>query len=89
MFAVSCVNVSKVTLPAGYVVDEIPARAEVQSPYGSCTVEYAATADGLKLTRHVVLVRQQVPAADYAAVRKFFADLARADRGAVMLRKAG
>jgi hypothetical protein len=75
-------------LPADYVVDELPARVELASPYGryssACEVR-----DGAVVTHRVLQLEDRiVPVGEYAALRKFLSDVAKADRSSVVLRQA-
>ncbi len=75
-------------LPAGCVADEIPSPVELAGPYG----RYASTCevrDGVVVTHRVLQLEDKtVPVSEYAALRKFFTDVAKADRSSVVLRQA-
>jgi len=75
-------------LPANYTSDELPAPVSLQSEYGSFKSQVELKDHLLVYSRRLEIKRQTVPASDYAKVRKFFADLAKADRAAVMLKTA-
>lgn len=84
----SMVDDIKFTLPAGYEVAEVPAKATLQSEYGSLAISYETEAGAVRMRREFVLQRQVVPVADYPKLKKFLADAAaRADRSSVLLRR--
>lgn len=87
LLPLAVVDEIELKLPPGFAVDEVPRRAAIESSYGSFLVEYENRADALVLRRELVFNRQQVPVAEYQKLRKFLADIARADRNAVLIRK--
>ena len=77
------------TLPPGYVVDELPAKTALASSYGSCNVTYAVSGSVLTLNRTVVLNQSTVPVEDYAKLRQFLSEIAKADRTALLMKRHG
>jgi hypothetical protein len=73
-------------LPPGYVVDEMPARAEVRSAYGFYEGTFAVVDGAVVAHRVLKLEDRTVPVSEYAALRQFLADVAKADRAALVLR---
>ncbi|MEO6993225.1 MAG: hypothetical protein ABI273_06330, partial [Lacunisphaera sp.] len=74
-------------LTGGYTVDEVPRKISFESPYGSYTVDFSLTPGALLMKRTITIKYARIPAADYASVRKFLADIVRADRSSVLLKK--
>jgi hypothetical protein len=74
-------------LPPGFVVDELPDRSEVKSPYGHYESSYVTADDTVVVHRTLKLEDCLVPVSEYAALRKFFGDVAKADRSSVVLRR--
>ena len=75
------------TLPQGYAVAEVPAPVKLESEYGSLAISYEAGPGTVRMKRNFVLPRQIVPVADYAKLKKFLSDIARADRSSVLLKR--
>jgi hypothetical protein len=74
-------------LPPGYVVDELPDRAELNSPYGHYESSYTV-ADGVVVAHRTLRLEDRVvPVNEYGALRKFMGDVAKADHSSVVLRK--
>ncbi len=76
-------------IPQGMVASEFPAASSLESPYGSCVITCESAGDTLVFKRQVVLRESRIPAADYDKLRKFFSDIAKADRAAVLLKRQG
>lgn len=75
------------SIPEGFKIDELPAQTSLDSPYGICRMTYAVTGETLVLKRAVVLNQMIVPVQDYAKLRQFLSDLAKADRTSVLLKR--
>jgi hypothetical protein len=74
-------------LPAGFVVDELPDRAEFTSSYGHYESAYTF-ADGVVVAHRTLKLEDRVvPVSEYATLRKFLGDVAKADHSSVVLRK--
>jgi hypothetical protein len=74
-------------LSAGIVVDELPEHTELKSKYGSYESSYTVANGAIVVRRTLKLEGMTVPATEYAALRKFFADVAKADHASVVLRQ--
>ncbi len=74
------------TIPAGFVASEFPASTSFQSPYGSCAITCEVVGSTVVFKRSVVLKKSAVPVADYDKLRRFFSDIIKADRAAVLLK---
>lgn len=74
-------------LPAGYSVEELPAAATLDTPYGTYERAFEQRGNTVVLKRHLTLKRQTVPVDDYIKVKQFFSDLAKADHASVLLKR--
>lgn len=77
----------KLKVPMGLQLDELPAPAKVEGPYGSLQVTWSAS-DGEIVMNQTLEVHQMVaPASEYAQVREFFEKVAGAEAAPVVLVK--
>ncbi len=77
----------RLKLPAGFKVDELPAPAKLEGPYGSLEVSWAVR-DGEAVMDQTLEVRPtMVPIAEYAKVRDFFDKVAGAQDAPIVLVK--
>ena len=76
---------ARITLPAGFAVDELPDPVAIEAPFGSYALKVEASADHLNVTREMHLKRFLAPATEYAPVRAFFGKVAAAERSSVVL----
>lgn len=76
-------------IPPGFKVDEVPAKTSLESPYGSCHMTYEVSGESLLLKRAVILNQATIPIADYAKLRQFLSDIAKADRTSLLLKWQG
>ena len=76
---------ARITLPAGFAVDELPDPVAIEAPFGSYTLKVETSAEQLNVTREMHLKRSLVPATEYAAVRGFFDKVAAAEKSSVVL----
>ena len=74
-----------IKLPAGFVVDEMPEPANLESAFGKYTANYEVKGDSLIFTRSLKLNRVTVPADKYETVRTFFGLVRNADQSPVVL----
>ncbi len=74
------------TLPSGKVVEEMPMDAKIESPYGSYELRVSQAPGSVELKRKVLLHKADYPVSEYAKIRKFLNDIAKADRCSVILR---
>lgn len=74
-------------LPEGMAVDELPQPARIESRFGTLTRTLAVKERTVVMNREFRLRDCRVPVAEYAALRQFLADCAKADRAAVILRR--
>jgi hypothetical protein len=73
------------TLPAGFVVDEMPIPVNLNTPFGSYTTSYEQKDGKLIFTRLMTTSRMLVPADKYASVRDFYAAIREAEQSPVVL----
>jgi hypothetical protein len=74
-------------LPPGLKVDEAPVAAKIETEYGRYESTYAIADGVVNAMRRLEIFERTVPVSDYAAVKKFFADVVKADRASIVLRK--
>jgi hypothetical protein len=75
----------RIKLPAGFKLDEFPAPAKIESPYGSLEASWKVE-NGEIVMEETLEVRQSVvPASEYAKVRDFFQEVAGAHGASVVL----
>ena len=77
----------KVTLPAGFAVDEIPDQDKLDTPYGSYTAKWGVENAELLFTHTLEVKEVTVPASDYAKVRAFFERVQGVEGAPVVLAK--
>ena len=73
-------------LPDGQTVEELPATVKLQTPYGDYETTCITEQQTVVLRRRLSLNKIEVPVADYEKLKKFLADIARADRSSVLLK---
>jgi hypothetical protein len=62
----------KMKLPAGFMLDELPAPAKVESPYGSIEATWAVRNGEIVMEQTLEIRETVVPVSDFAQVRDFF-----------------
>lgn len=72
-------------LPAGFVIDEMPAAVNLSTQFGTYTAKYEQKDGKLVFTRALTTLRTVVPADKYAGVRDFFAAIREAEQAPVVL----
>lgn len=77
----------RVKLPAGFVVDELPDAADVETPFGKFSATYTVDGDYLTFKRSMKMNRATIPADKYDSVRKFFSSVRAAEQAPVVLVK--
>lgn len=78
---------TRVNLPAGYAVDEIPEATQLTAEFGNYSAAYEVKDNQLVFTRRLVVQSATIPAANYAAVRDFFGRVRAAEQAPVVLAK--
>lgn len=63
---------SKVRLPGGFEVDELPDAVKLDTPFGSYSTSYVFKDGQLLFTRKLVVRAATIPVADYSKLRSFF-----------------
>lgn len=76
-------------IPEGFKIDEVPAQTSLESAYGSCHMTYEIVGETMRLNREVVLNSATIPTAEYAKLRQFLSDIAKADRTSLLLKPKG
>lgn len=77
----------RVTLPVGFVVDELPDVVKLDTPFGKYTTNYEVKDGQLVFTRNFIQRAITVPVAQYDSVRSFFARMRDAEQSPVVLAK--
>lgn len=76
---------TKIKLPPGFSVDEIPETIKVESEFGKYSIAYTIEGDHLIFDRSLRLDRQEIPAAKYDSVKSFFGRVHTAEQSPVVL----
>ncbi len=79
----------EITLPTGYQVDELPQPVRLESPFAVYRCSIEAAGNVLKYARWFESRQVWVPAEETSALRKFFQQMAAADRAAMVLKRTG
>ena len=75
----------RVQLPAGFRIDEMPGAAGNETTFGKHSALWEARGNELLFTRSLEVRLASVPVEDYAAARKFFAQVHGAEDASVVL----
>jgi hypothetical protein len=76
----------RVNVPAGYHIEELPARREVAGEFGQFNEEFIREGADIRYQRSLVLKAATLPPEKAALFRKFLVDVSRAERSSVLLR---
>jgi hypothetical protein len=76
-------------IPAGQKIEDLPTNAEIKSSYGRYQISFDVTGDIVIARRKIAFNKMEVPAADYAKLKAFLSQIARADRCSVVLKQGG
>lgn len=76
---------TKVKLPGGFEVDEMPDAVKLDTAFGSYSTSYIVKDDQLLFTRTLIVRQATIPVADYAKVRSFFERIRAAEQSPVVL----
>jgi transglutaminase-like putative cysteine protease len=79
------VETVRVKLPAGYKVDEKPADANLEAPFGKYRAVYSVAEGELRLTRSIEVRAVTVPASEYGKLRDFYRSIQEAEGEPVVL----
>jgi hypothetical protein len=74
-----------VTLPTGFVVDEMPTPVSFHKPFGKYSTTYEVKDGKLFFTRTMTISRTTVPVEKYSDVREFFTKILDAEQSPVVL----
>jgi transglutaminase-like putative cysteine protease len=77
-----------ITIPPGYVVDELPEPVKAKCAYGSYTSEVKAEGNQLHYKRSYEIRGILVPTQNLNEVRDFFKEIAASERASAVLRRA-
>jgi hypothetical protein len=76
---------TKVKLPGGFDVDEMPDAVKLDTAFGSYATSYVVKDGQLLFTRSLVVRASTIPVADYSKVRSFFERIRAAEQSPVVL----
>jgi hypothetical protein len=74
----------KIKVPAGFKVDELPAPARIDGPYGTLAASWKVDNGEILMEQTLEIKETLAPAADYAKVRDFFDKVAGAQAAPVV-----
>jgi hypothetical protein len=77
----------KISLPAGFVVDEMPDSVNLKTDFGSYNVAYEVKDNYLLFTRSMTLNKTVVPTDKYKSLQNFFGQIRQAEQAPVVLMK--
>lgn len=75
----------KLSVPAGFVIDELPDPVKFSDPYGTYAARWSVNGSLVEFEQSLELRSLTAPSADYAKVRSFFDSIARSSQNAVVL----
>lgn len=78
---------ARIELPEGFVVDELPTPARVETTFGRYQLEVVEEGGAVLLERHLTTQAATLPAESYAAVREFYQKTMAAEQAPVVLVK--
>ena len=73
------------SLPANFIIDELPSPVELKTPFGTYSTKYETKDGKLVFTRLMTTLRTLIPADKYASVRDFFGAIREAEQSPVVL----
>jgi uncharacterized protein DUF3857/transglutaminase superfamily protein len=76
---------TKIKLPAGFEVDEMPDAVKLETAFGNYSTSYVVQDGHLLFTRKLVVRAATIPVADYSKVRSFFERIRAAEGSPVVL----
>lgn len=76
---------TKVKLPGGFDVDELPDAVKLDTAFGSYSTSYVVNDGQLLFTRTLIVRASTIPVADYSKVRSFFERIRAAEQSPVVL----
>lgn len=87
MDSTSFVETAVFNLPQGFVVDETPDAANLETPFGTYSANYEIKTDKLIFKRSLVLKATTVPVEKYSSVKDFFTKIRATEQAPVVLVK--
>lgn len=73
------------TLPAGFIVDEMPDAVNLSTPFGKYSTKYEVKDNKLVFVRSLSMTRTTVPVDKYNDVRDFYSKMLEAEQAPVVL----
>jgi transglutaminase-like putative cysteine protease len=81
-------DVVQISLPAGYVVDDLPAPVKVDYPFASYTSKVECDGKVLKYTRTLQIKSVLVPTEELADLKKFYEQIGEDESASAVLKRA-
>jgi hypothetical protein len=78
----------EVTLPAGYIVDDMPQPLDIDSPYAAYHTKVEVAGHVLRYTRTFTIKQTSVPVAQAAQLKQFYRNIAGDEQTLVVLRRS-
>jgi hypothetical protein len=78
----------EITLPAGYIVDDMPQPLDIDSPYAAYHTKVEVAGHVLRYTRTFTIKQTSVPVAQAAQLKQFYRNIAGDEQTLVVLRRA-
>jgi hypothetical protein len=76
---------SRIKLPEGFLVDELPEPVKADTAFGSYSAKYSVEGGELMFSRTLTLQHSTLPSTQYSAVRKFYERILAAEQAPVVL----
>lgn len=83
----SFVETTRIKLPVGFAVDELPDAVKLETAFGSYQISYEVKGDTLIGTRRFSTRAAMLPASEYNAVRNFYGRILAAEQAPAVLAK--
>jgi hypothetical protein len=77
----------QVKLPEGFVVDEIPEAAKMDTSFGSYSTSYEVKDGTLQFTRNLIVRSATIPVTEYDKVKRFYSLIYAAEQAPIVLAK--
>lgn len=86
LYALSLDDEIVLKIPSGLTVEDLPEKATIESAYGSYSLTLRTVENTVVLNRRLTLHRAEYSVGEYAKIRQFLNDVARADRCSLILK---
>ncbi|MDH4101670.1 MAG: hypothetical protein OEV28_13985, partial [Nitrospirota bacterium] len=79
--------VNRITLPEGFIVEEMPEDLSLKSPFGMFNFTYRVKGDTLLMEKRMEVWPARIPASEYDAIRKVYDQVSLERKKQVVLKK--